>query len=510
MISIAHPAKRLLLITITIFVSCLCNLIFAQADKIYQWGELYTRNMVSSETDLPTSFDPATGENIRWSVSLGSDGYAIPVVAGDKVLIGANNVDPKDPRHQGDRGIVLCLNKSDGSLYWQLVVPRIIGDRHNDWPRLSISSAPTIEGDRVYVITNRSQVVCLDLNGHYDGNDGTVQGEKWFMAPEESFSYEVTTNDADILWIYDLRVDLGMCPHDTPSASILIDGDILYLNTCTGVDYQHKESDCPDAPGLIALDKNTGELLATDTEHFGPRMFHAAWSSPALGVVKGKKLLFYGGPDGIMYAFEALAEDTPRDKIQTFKKVWQFDGDPTAPKDSLDTYLKNIREGPSGILGMPVFYQNRIYFTMGGDPWWGKREAWLKCIDATKTGDISETGELWSLPLERHSTSTPSISKGLVYVTDCGKNVHCVDAETGQSIWKHQLKSQSWSSTLVADNKIHVGSLGGDYWILEEGRTKCVVDSARFKAPIHTTTAVSEGMLFISTKDRLYAVEKEK
>ena len=92
---------------------------------------------------------------------------------------------------------------------------------------LSISSAPTIEGNRVYVITNRSQVVCLDLNGHYDGNDGAVQGEKWYMAPEESFSYEVTTNDADILWIYDLRVDLGMCPHDTPSASILIDGDFL-------------------------------------------------------------------------------------------------------------------------------------------------------------------------------------------------------------------------------------------------------------------------------------------
>ena len=121
--SIVHLAKRLFLISIIFFFYCTMSSIFAQADKIYQWGELYTRNMVSSETDLPTSFDPATGENILWSVSLGSDGYATPMVAGDKVLIGANNVDPKDPRHQGDRGIVLCLNKSDGSLYWQLVVP---------------------------------------------------------------------------------------------------------------------------------------------------------------------------------------------------------------------------------------------------------------------------------------------------------------------------------------------------------------------------------------------------
>jgi len=28
----------------------------------------------------------------------------------------------------------------------------------------------------------------------------------------------------------------------------------------------------------------------------------------------------------------------------------------TAPKDSLDTYLKNLKKGPSGILRMPVFY----------------------------------------------------------------------------------------------------------------------------------------------------------
>jgi len=54
------------------------------------------------------------------------------------------------------------------------------------------------------------------------------------------------------------------------------------------------------------------------------------------------------------------------------------------------------------------------------------------------------------------------------------------------------------SSALVADKKIHVGSLGGDYWILEEGKTKNIVDSAMFSRPIHTTTAVSDGMLFIS------------
>ena len=151
--------------------------------------------------------------------------------------------------------VLLCLNESDGSLCWQLVVPRIEGDSHNDWPMIGICSPPTIEGDRVYVLTNRSEVLCLDLNGQADGNDGTFQGEGWYMARSGEFPYEVTLKDADIIWMYDLKLELGLCPHDSPHASILIDGDFLYLNTCNGVNFKHLETTALNAPSLIALDK---------------------------------------------------------------------------------------------------------------------------------------------------------------------------------------------------------------------------------------------------------------
>ena len=487
--------------------SLFCN---SQAQDSPQWGEYHTRNMISNVADLPKSFDPETGKNVKWSVSIGSDGFATPVVSGGKVLIGANNSDPRDPRHEGDRGVLLCLNESDGSLCWQLVVPRIEGDRHNDWPMIGICSPPTIEGDRVYVLTNRSQVLCLDLNGQLDGNDGTFQGENWFMAPTQHFSYEVTLKDADIIWSYDMRYELGMCPHDSPQASILIDGSYLYLNTANGVDKSHLETACLDAPSLIALDKHTGRLVAKDNENFGPRIFHCGWSSPALGEVNGRKLLFYGGPDGIVYAFEALSEGLQPGQVHLFKKAWQFDCDPNAPKENIHDYLHNIKESPSGILGMPVFHKNRIYITVGGDIWWGKREAWLKCIDASKTGDITKTGEIWSHALERHSAATPAISNGLVYVTDCGKNLHCIDAENGNSYWTHELKLDSWSSALVADKKVYVGSRGKDFWIFNEGKRKEVLHSTLLDSPIHSTPVAANGVLYISTMNRLYAIAQEK
>jgi len=66
----------------------------------------------------------------------------------------------------------------------------------------------------------------------------------------------------------------------------------------------------------------------------------------------------------------------------------------------------------------------------------------------------------------------------------------------------------SWSSALVADNKIYVGSRGGDFWILEEGKTLKVLDSIKLDSPVHSTPVASNGVMYISTMNRLYALKK--
>ncbi len=502
------PYRLMLLVLVTGFRFSLLPALHAQGHDAPQWGEKLTRNMVSGETGLPSTFQIETARNVKWVVPVGTNNYASPVVAKGKVLIGANNADLRDPRHEGDRGTLLCLNETDGSLVWQLIVPRIEGDRHNDWPMIGICSPPTVEEDRVYVLTSRSEVLCLDLNGQADGNDGTFQGEGWYMALSGQFPFELTLKDADILWCYDLKLELGLCPHDSPHASILLDGDFLYLNTCNGVNFRHLETTGIKAPSLIALDKNTGRLVARDNENFGPKTFHSAWSSPAMGTVNGQKQLFFAGPDGVMYAFEALAPSVSRAQVHSFRKIWQFDCDPTAPKENIHKYLNNRTEGPSVSYGMPVFYKNRIYLTVGGDIWWGKKRAWLKCIDATKKGDITTSGEIWSFLLDQPSGSTPAISEGLVYITDCGKNLHCVDAENGKPYWIHKLKMDSWSSALVADKKVYVGSRGNDFWILEAGKTLKVLDSQKLDSPLHATPVAANGVLYISTMNKLYALKK--
>src|SRR5579863_4426542 len=79
----------------------------ARAADQPQWGQRFSRNMVSDEKKLPDSFE----RNVKWSAELGTQSYGTPIVADGKVLIGTNNERPRDPRHRGDRGVLMCFDE---------------------------------------------------------------------------------------------------------------------------------------------------------------------------------------------------------------------------------------------------------------------------------------------------------------------------------------------------------------------------------------------------------------
>jgi hypothetical protein len=117
---------------------------------------------------------------------------------------------------QGDSVVstVRVVDEKDGTFLWQLIVPKLEGDVYLDWPSGGICSPPTVEGDRVYCLSNRGEVMCLDLNGQANGNDGPYKDEGQHMALKGQAAMDVTSIDADILWVYDLVSQGGIHPHD--------------------------------------------------------------------------------------------------------------------------------------------------------------------------------------------------------------------------------------------------------------------------------------------------------
>jgi outer membrane protein assembly factor BamB len=488
-----------------------------------QWGDAWTRNMVSDEKGLPASFDAKTGEHLKWSARLGTQTYSTPIVAHGRVYIGTNNGAPRDPHHQGDRGVLMCFDEKTGKLLWQLVVPKREEDPYFDWPETGISSPATVEDERVYIVSNRGEVMCLDALGMANGNDGPFTNEAAHCIPRQTGSFQTTNNnsaaafdttpapgigplDADILWLFDLTEGAGIWSHDAAHSSILIRGDYLYLNTGTGVDNTHKRIRTPDAPSLVVLDKRTGRLIARDSEHIAPNIFHNTWSSPSLANVEGGPLILFGGGNGILYAFDALAGGAAAGAgPQVLRKAWQFDFDPDAPKTNIHKFSGNRRESPSNFYGMPVFKDNRVYAAGGGDLWWGKNEAWLKCIDSSKKELDGSSRLIWSYPLQKHVLSTPAIYNGMVFIADCGRKFHCVDAQKGTPIWTYDIEGEVWASPLISDGKVYLGTRSGDVYIFAADRDKRLLSTTQLDAPISGTATAANGVLYIATMTHLYA-----
>ena len=137
------------------------------------WGGTPDRNMVSSMTGIPTSWDIQTKKNVKWVAELGTQTYGNPVVAGGQVYIGTNNESARNPKEAGDRGVLMCFRESDGQFLWQHTNAKLSsGD--NDWPEVGVCSSPLVEGDRLYYVSNRCELVCLDTHGDGKGSAKVV------------------------------------------------------------------------------------------------------------------------------------------------------------------------------------------------------------------------------------------------------------------------------------------------------------------------------------------------
>jgi outer membrane protein assembly factor BamB len=130
----------------------------------------------------------------------------------------------------------------------------------------------------------------------------------------------------------------------------------------------------------------------------------------------------------------------------------------------------------------------------------------LNCIDPTKTGDITKTGKIWSYDKIHRSLSTVSITPdGLLFIGDFSGFVHCLDAETGQVYWVHDMKAHMWGSTLVADGKVYCGDEDGDLVVFAASKEKKILSITNLGAPVYSTPVAANGVLYVHSNTHLFA-----
>jgi outer membrane protein assembly factor BamB len=525
----------------------------ARAAEWNQWGGSAVRNNTPDAKNLPTEwapgeFDPDTGawdaassKNVAWVAALGSQSYGNPVVAGGKAYVGTNNGKGWLKRYPPaiDLGCLLAFSAQDGSFLWQDSSEKLPTGRVHDWPLQGICCAPLIEGDRLWYVTSRGEVKCLDTEGFRDGeNDGPFTAEK---AQDK--------DEADVVWVLDMMKQLGVSQHNMCSCSVTSAGDFLFVNTSNGVDEGHINLPNFEAPSFLCVDKRDGKVLWADNSP-GANVLHGQWSSPSYAELGGAPQVLFGGGDGWMYAFDARGENGPSSSGPgRAKLLWKFDCNPKESK-----YTLGGRADRNHIIGTPVVHDGLVYIAVGEDPEHGEGVGHLWCIDPTKRGDVSselavslkapdtplphrrnqavikEEGEVarpnpnsaavWHYPgfdadgngklafeeTMHRTCGTVAIKDGLLFVADFSGLFHCLDVKTGKPHWTHDMLAASWGSPLIADGKVYIGDEDGDICIFTLGKEMELIGEINMGNSVYSTPIAVGDTLYIANKSHLFAI----
>ena len=537
------------------------------------FGGTPARNMVNLTDKLPTlppkgpdwdKPDEAKAWCDRWALwkaDLGSRSYTQPVVAGGKVFVGTNNERPRNPRDTAknkngeveplDKGVLMCFDALTGKFLWQAVFGSLEAGGVNDWPKVGLCSSPTVEGNPAYFVSNRCTVVCADVEGRWNGVQGPVR--KGYTDP----------TDADILWQYDMRKELGVFPHCMSVGCPIIVGDLLFTVTANGVDDGHINVPAPEAPSFICLNKNTGKLVWKDNSP-GKNILHGQWAQPAYAAGPVPQVIFPGG-DGWIRAL-----DPPTGRL-----LWKFDGN---PKDAVHE-LGGVGT-KSEFIAAPVIHDGRLYLGVGQDPERSDGIGRLWCLDLTKAvaggvrnsdRDVSpelivrvekrpneadrvvtkpnpDSAAIWMYGGKENrpwairdfkfgrTMSNATIVGDILYIGELPGFFHCMNAKTGEHYWQYDIQAQIWGSPYYVDGRIIFGTDNGDLYVFrhdpkpekiddlgfqantqEEARVKrrerqkqvtdrYLVSKIEFDAIIRNTPSVAGGVLYLATEKTLFAI----
>lgn len=237
----------------------------------------------------------------------------------------------------------------------------------------------------------------------------------------------------------------------------------------------------------LALDKNTGDVIWwADTDN---QPLDTTYAAPAIAVIDGKRMMIAAAADGWVYGFMA----------RTGVKVWSY------------------KLSKRGLNSSIVVDGDYAYVSHSEENFTNTEMGAVVCLDASKTGDITETGEVWRIDGLTVGYASPAIAKDRLYVVTNDAELIAFDAKTGKEHWRFDLgRVGKGSPTVTADGVIYVCEQNGFFHILRDEGDKCVsLDSKEFPLidnnvdEMYGSPAVANGRVYFMARSGVYCLGKK-
>jgi len=303
--------------------------------------------------------------------------------------------------------------------------------------------SPAIEAGRVYVHFGSYGTACLDTS----------------TAPNKT------------LW---KRQDLPCRHYRGPASSLVLFENLLIL-TLDGVDVQYH----------VALDKMTGQTVwktdrsvAWNDENVPGQMakdgdLRKAHSTPLIVKVNGKFQMLSAGAKAA-YAYD------PR----SGRELWRvrYDAWSAAPR--------------------PIYRQGKAFIITG---FGGKTELWAVRVDGQ--GDVTDTHVAWKFDKMVAKTASPILVDDLLYLVSDDGMVTCLEAETGNQVWRERIGGNYSASPIAADGRVYFFNQQGKTTVLKPGRTCEIVATNLLETGLMASPSVDGKAFILRTKTHLLRIE---
>lgn len=241
-----------------------------------------------------------------------------------------------------------------------------------------------------------------------------------------------------------------------------------------------------DQQFFVALDKKNGE-----TRWKVDRNVTTEWDAKMNGSTKP-------GDNNKSFATAQIIEVDGRRQLIAPAAEATISYDPDTGKE----LWRVMYPGGFNVSARPIYSNGLVYvFTSG-------ISHFLMAIKPDGSGDVTETHVAWSLPRRSPNIPSPIIVDDLMFlVTDRGGVARCLDATTGEEIWKKRLGGDHWASPILNNGKLYFSSRQGELTVIAATRKEPKVLARNdLNAQFIASPAVADSSLILRSTTHLYCI----
>lgn len=280
----------------------------------------------------------------------------------------------------------------------------------------------------------------------------------------------IDTRNFEVVW----KRDDMPCEHmQGPASSPILHKDMLIV---------HLEG--TEDPYVVALDKKTGETIwksVRPAKIYDPLepVYRKSYQTPIVIEADGRELLISNA------AFMCFAHD-----VNTGEVVW------------------TIEYGYDSTVSQPLYW-NGLVFVNSGWIFHDNKPSFTRqfAVDPTGKGDVTETHVKWMYEDEVPQIPTPVIVDGKMYMVHDRGMVTCLDALTGEPIWKEKLPGNFNASPIYAAGNIYFFNVKGDCTIIQPGDSFQKVAENSIGETVKALPVFVRDQMILRTQKNLYMIK---